>query len=1497
MYTLTNEGGLSPREPVDRMEPGISVASDEAARPVVAPCHRRAMSENLERELLCACGARKRKAPYFGCEGMRGGNRHSPSPLGPRNGFSRDWRHMVGMDKDAKPSHGFGADARGLAVWPLWRPSLGSPRDAGYSSISASSDSHCFSSEHQEGPSSSSVSNSQVQRLSQMLWSAGSVGSVDSLVGAIRTQEALDPSRSVEEECGSSTLSAQDPWLPDVEHSEGCRVASPTDDSKVCVPPVPTEGANCSHAASQVNGCQGCHATSSTDAFEGSSANMPVDANECSHTVSECCEGCLADSPVDGCKGSQTSSVGDGSEGCRAASLIDCAEGIQAALLVQDNGSKEELERMPSIVLGSGSCEAEPEKLQLWTPGGHPDNVRWEPWMAEEDTPTTRYASATSKEGLQENDETKSSVVLDSGSCELEPDNLKLWMSGDVPLRLAWESWVSDGDTVGTCSVSLTSRSGRGRGLVCEDDDQREVDSDELWTAPRPSDSSSKVQDVTGGGTNKEELQNDVPKVCESPLGSVDSVELWTAPLQSDSCQADVVARWGINNEVLQEVETECKEPHALFRLGEGSEQESQFQLEVGSAQAQNDGQQGEVLSGKDQPKTFMVSILDSGVCDEDVDFEAMHMGSVGMETEPAGQCLLLEEQEVGVRRQGNFNNGVAGKGSLTVAGHHRSNTKPWAGRDSSEDSPGSLAGNHQVGHFGRIKCRGLMMGEVSESRPDWEEANEGEEIEEPLTARGLVTSGSFSAEAQGARGGRMSLWENIDLTDPSFCSESDNVESRGSSVDGLEDRAVMASHRSPGSTFLGKASGDADAEVSIGMSDDSDGYQTAQSHQSESCSHRYGYPGDRASAHVGSTSWEQLQEATAAPNTMKVTRGNPRERTEVDCYIYEDDTDHGSQSPMTNASVTPVSTAPHHHRSSTGSTSWERMDDDLMLSGGTVRMDDTLMLSGGTVRGLSSDSSQDDDQRTPVWSVGSRELATLDARSPPWGETCEPEMADITEVCGGFTMSHRGDPLESLLDCPSAVGHKRLQTVLEESVMSEDMLSDDHQTCGDSSSKELDEGVVPGVTPQGLQDQGQEERSPQRKEETALRRFFCPDFIRCRTARSRSDSVASGTRSALDGQAVDLQATLLDVEDRCKSAPCKVSGVFDGFFSIDSEVSEFFVQPASALDGEAAPSDRPDSRQSDPSARGSKEQKHETSSESASPSILRWLRSKLTLRSSPTSSSEGTLIGSVSEQQSTMERKSSSFRTASDKGSDATSSISLSDMPALSSQGVGGPEMYDVVLNSDIYESNPIEYGPEGPIQLYSMMRPRLRSLGVNVDKWDALSGQPVPVIDFFDCILEEADNMGIDLFSIMEETAGQDHSLVIAIREALYRAPLSEDGDKNSSNKFEKEDDRGSEQWQIEVESKNGAPTNGSGEQEDLGVGRYSMDVLDALSECGINAMFFDRDMSQFGSEAEYYCHMADCLKSEGVTLTPALVERLGETHPLSMAMVSEQSVALLK
>ncbi|CAD7701514.1 unnamed protein product [Ostreobium quekettii] len=39
-----------------------------------------------------------------------------------------------------------------------------------------------------------------------------------------------------------------------------------------------------------------------------------------------------------------------------------------------------------------------------------------------------------------------------------------------------------------------------------------------------------------------------------------------------------------------------------------------------------------------------------------------------------------------------------------------------------------------------------------------------------------------------------------------------------------------------------------------------------------------------------------------------------------------------------------------------------------------------------------------------------------------------------------------------------------------------------------------------------------------------------------------------------------------------------------------------------------------------------------------------------------------------------------------------------------------------------------------------------------------------------------------------------------------------------------------------------------------------------------------------------------MAHCLKAEGVTLTPTLVDRLGLDHPLSMALATERSVAHL-
>lgn len=71
-------------------------------------------------------------------------------------------------------------------------------------------------------------------------------------------------------------------------------------------------------------------------------------------------------------------------------------------------------------------------------------------------------------------------------------------------------------------------------------------------------------------------------------------------------------------------------------------------------------------------------------------------------------------------------------------------------------------------------------------------------------------------------------------------------------------------------------------------------------------------------------------------------------------------------------------------------------------------------------------------------------------------------------------------------------------------------------------------------------------------------------------------------------------------------------------------------------------------------------------------------------------------------------------------------------------------------------------------------------------------------------------------------------------------------------------------------------------------------SFDLLDVLSECGINAMFFDRDMSAFSSESDYYGYLAGCLKSEGAKLTPELMSRLGRNHPLSVALRRE-SMAL--
>lgn len=49
-------------------------------------------------------------------------------------------------------------------------------------------------------------------------------------------------------------------------------------------------------------------------------------------------------------------------------------------------------------------------------------------------------------------------------------------------------------------------------------------------------------------------------------------------------------------------------------------------------------------------------------------------------------------------------------------------------------------------------------------------------------------------------------------------------------------------------------------------------------------------------------------------------------------------------------------------------------------------------------------------------------------------------------------------------------------------------------------------------------------------------------------------------------------------------------------------------------------------------------------------------------------------------------------------------------------------------------------------------------------------------------------------------------------------------------------------------------------------------------------------DRDVSTFGSEGEYYDYLAKCLRSEGARLTPGLVDRLGQNHPLSLALHKE-------
>jgi len=1361
------------------MEQGISIASDEAVRLPVPARHKRSLSETTERDVLCACGARKRKAPQIGGKGEQSGSGHAALLKGP--GFPRDWRRMRSHNTVDFPACSFSVNGAGRGTRPLWQPALANLGDRAGSSLAVSNDGSfsigCLG-DREDGLSSSSVSHSEVCKLDQLLWSTGSAGSTGSgsVVGAIRTQDALDASKSVQE-LASSTLSAQDPWTPGMEDPGG--------DS--------------------------------------------------------------------------------------------------AGLSPEEEENAGELETVPNLLLHTSSCDVEPGKgIELLASGDHPAKLVWGQWTSGEDAPRACSEGVASIDGRVEDAIAESSVRDGSSRCEVEHNEINLWTSGKPPIQLTWEPWMPHDETLGTCSVSLSSRNGNERGSV--QGVQEGVDSD--------------------GDERK-----------------MGKMELRTPLLESGDVDK-TVGPGGKGG--LQKVANDGSErPHAMFQLGEATGCVAEFDpVVVDLLPRQNGGQVG-VLSTREDPKPFMISIFSAGMCDEEEvglkllqncdvgndnlttgtelgrdggsvyvggddgqtvsmrglasgEQESRHRGSCGIAGRTVSvRGMLFEEQGSGPQQRA-LDDVAAAQGTLLTGGRQAGRAqRRVAGdfKDGGEDSPSGLAEQHQKEQFGSIRGCGLMgfVRQGMESRPDWEL----EEDEEVLTARDLVTCDSVTSESRATMsGGRQNHWESINLSGPTFYCDSDKIESKGSSADGMEGQMVHLHGGSMLSPFL--ASNCREDSGDYGMSDESDEFHTPKSYHSDSFPPGGGAPPDRAEPFVESTSWEQLQEATIVSKAMKrVLSMNLGEGTEVEDVCPK------PRAQSTGSTLAPCDVDPHHRRSSTEGSFGEGMDE-------------AILVTGGTVKGLSSDSDQEGEQDIPMWNFGSRGLATLDSRSPKWRETGDLEVVPITDILdvqGGFT-SHHSDPLENLLDCPSTVGHKRLQTVLEESTTSEGMLSDDVGNSGLLQGRQQGEGWVfdrARLTPTGSQDEWEGELSQAGPQESGvvLGGMFSPDFRCSGLQRSKSAFVASGSKSALAGEPDGLLA--LTEEDRCKSAPCDLSGVFDGFSGNDSEVSEFFGRPASAMDGVTMPIDRPNSRMSDPGIGSGRQHKRRRPLGAASPKLLHWLRAKLNFKLSADASYDGTPIGSFSERLSSFGHRSSSFRTASGKDSEAISSISLSDMvAALNAPPADSEEVYNVILNSDIYD--PIEYGAEGPKQLYSLMRPKLRSLKVDVDKWDAMSCQPMPVIEFYDSIVQEADSLGIDLFNIMEEVAGKSNSLVQSIRECLGRAPYR--GCSSSScSKLAKPIDRELGQWRIEVDSSMEGPNDLSGEKAN-----HTMDVLDVLSECGINAMFFDRDTSRFGSETEYYIHMARCLKSEGVTLTPALANRLGQDHPLTTALATECSVAHL-
>ena len=832
-----------------------------------------------------------------------------------------------------------------------------------------------------------------------------------------------------------------------------------------------------------------------------------------------------------------------------------------------------------------------------------------------------------------------------------------------------------------------------------------------------------------------------------------------------------------------------------------------------------------DVDSHQGERRTFLVSIVEAPVLDGDLDCEAFELGVTG----DAKGSLTIEQSEAAT-----FGDvfefcelpeplGPSGTATLTELDKHTTEqfsrgaqSEPASGEDCEDSCSGDLGilveDRINIG----LELEPLQLGgEIVESKPDWEEGEE----EEPLTARGLVCDSLdllYSTSPHGSTGGPLSQWENIDLSDPNFCSESDSVESEKSSADGMEEHKAPFQCQGIVSPFIATNLGEgAEGE---GQDDKFHVVKVSKKTLGE------GSPGNGtpagASYSVNQNSWVQIQRAFVGSDSAKsASKSSSGEWTE------SHGVDGGSSlCGAQRAGSSRPNDLPPDRADSADLNSWEQMQE-------TVVVTETMK------RVLSSDSDQGDGS---MWDESVLHLRTLGFEIPARADR-EPEGSPKLEFLdgrGGHASRH-GDALESLLDCPTAVGHKRLQTVLEESSMHEDLLSSDRLSYlyGRGS---VDKGEEPwvfdraGLTVQEIMEDdgwdtpdGQVEDNPRLFSTEASR----SGRVALSEGRSAYNSGANGSRSAMEVQRGGPALTLTEI-GRPKSAPCTFTGVFDGFNGLDSEVSEIFGRPVSAGGSGAEPGFRTQSRQSDPGVARVLSPKQQ---------ILRWLKGKLSLRLSPDTSSEN----SYNDGGSFWERHSSGGRLSSfqsNRSSEAISSISLSEMVTAPSPSlVERAHSFDLLLNANIYE--PIEWGPAGPRQLYAAARPKLEAAGIDIKEWDALSNKAVPVIEFFDGLVQEAERVGMDLFRVLEDIAGKDSALILGLREALGMAERPQSCAGRSCSEAGKQYNREYCQWQGDLDAEMESLERVSAERARVELNRYSLDVLDVLSECGINVMFFDR------------------------------------------------------